>query len=282
MPSLSQSDAQRRVLHDLTRRGLLRRVVPLLQDAGVDVMPLKGTLLAHWVYDRPADRLGLDVDLLVGPTNWSVALSTFEIAGFEIDPPLLNPHERTVRGPLPLPIDLHRELFAPGQFRLRASDLFARGCVDESLFDVPVVLPDPYDAFSHTIGHAAASHEWPITITTRDDLARMAETLKLEPQQTADRLSEAGLARAARYVLEPIASDYSFEQQILASLPKDAVGTALVGLAHAIACRFPRLSLPARVAGHLLNASVAQVAKASLAALAIRISLLASHRRKIS
>jgi hypothetical protein len=241
----------------LVRRELVRRAARELGAAGVLVMPIKGALFAYWIYEDPRARAGSDVDLLVPDDQFERAIGILAARGFAVGPPHANPNERTlVTRQLPLEVDLHRALFSPGRYRLLTRDVFARGSRDETLFGVPVVLPDPLDAYANVIGHAASDHEPVIGTVTRRDLALLAERFRLEPGACAAHLDRCGLGRAARFVLGRLADGDLFAQSLLAHLRPDPVGVALAGLASRLAARRAAENVISRIAGHLVNTSL--------------------------
>ena len=122
-----QTDAGPRALHDLVRRMVLREALGALAERGIPVMPLKGALLAYWVYDDPADRRVSDVDLLVPEAAFRGAIDALATRGYAASLQIQT-HEITLRArEVRMPIDLHRTLFPKLRFRLPTADLFARG-----------------------------------------------------------------------------------------------------------------------------------------------------------
>jgi hypothetical protein len=272
-PAKTADPEKRGVYLELAYHGLLRRVLQILAAEGIPVMPLKGTLLAHWVYDVPAERLGGDIDLLVPAGRFKAALEALARASFT---PLrqTDPRECTLMPPgLPIEIDLHRSLFGRGRYRLRMADLFARGTVDRELFSAPVLLPDPYDAWAHVIGHAASEHTPGHLARNERDLERLADVFSMDPRRCASRLEEAGLSRAARYALGLLSPEARFSREVLNRLTPDPLGARLAAIARALALRWSPTSLPSRIAGHLTSASLPAAGMAILLAFANRLRI---------
>jgi hypothetical protein len=259
-----------RALHDLVRRMVLKEVLGCFAARGIPVMPLKGALLAYWVYDDPADRRVSDVDLLVPETVFHEAIEALSAQGYLPDPPR-ETRERTLRArEMSLTVDLHRTLFPKGRFRLSTKDLFARGRRDADLYGAPVVLPDPYDACAHLVGHAAAAHQLPLDPRAASDLDRLSRRFSLDARHCAAHLERTGLARAARYTLAACGPDSDFARGVLRHLRPDTLGVILAGAQQALNQQFPVGSIPARLAGHLTNASLCMAAEAVFDAVAER------------
>lgn len=257
---------------ELAYRSVFERAADALRAADIPVMPLKGILFAYWIYDDPAERLKGDIDLLVPPRDFERALAALAAARFILRPFHRNRSERSAAFPGgTFEIDLHRALFAPGRYRLPTAGLFARGTPDRSTLPRPVILPDPYDAYAHLVGHEASAHFPNVQDRIRGDLARLAVRFSLDPARCAARLENSGLARAARYTLGMIRNADPFARKVLAGLRPDPLGETLARLARATARRCSPMHPAARVAGHLTNASIPQAARAAMQALVAEI-----------
>lgn len=260
-----------RALNDLVRRMVLKEVLGCLAERRIPAMPLKGALLAAWVYEDPADRRVGDVDLLVPEERFRDAMTALSAAGYFPDAPTQT-RERVFRtADVPMTVDLHRALFPKGRFRLSTRDLFARGRNDADLFGAPVVLPDPYDLYAHLVGHAACDHQVPVDGRTPEDLERLARRFSLDARRCAAHLEATGLARAARFVLGSLDPAGDFATRVLGELRSDPLGATLARLQRALNLRLHVESIPARLVGHLTNASLPLAAQSIFDAIAERI-----------
>jgi hypothetical protein len=243
-----------RVARELVCRELVRQAAEILAAAEIPVMPLKGALLARWVYAAPGERVGTDVDLLVPEPRFDDALRSLAAAGFAVKINAFNRSEAYARAPwAPVDIDLHRALFGPGRYRLPTADVFARGRPDRDLFGAPVILPDPLDAVAHAVGHAASDHLPETARTAARDVARIAAAFALDPARCARHLEATGLGRAARYTLGLCARDVPFAGEVLRRLRPDPFGALLAGAARGMACRAGASPWIGRAAGLLTN-----------------------------
>jgi hypothetical protein len=254
---------------DLAYDAVLRRVLSVLGSASIPVMPLKGVLFAYLLYENPADRLRGDIDLLVREEDFSRAISALSIDGFEAKFTNSNGREctLTVTNP-PIEVDLHRALFALGRYSLPTAGLFARGQADEALYSDRVILPDPYDAFAHVVGHAAADHLEALPNRTQQDLSRLVARFQLNPRTCAAHLDSHGLGRATRYVLGLMNGVDDNMKELISCLRPDPVGIILVRIARMLTSRFARKSILSRLAGFLVNSSIPR------SAVAVSIALL--------
>ncbi|MCA9606006.1 MAG: nucleotidyltransferase family protein [Myxococcales bacterium] len=234
----------------LVARHEVAEAMRVLNGAGILPMPLKGVLLQQIVYQDPADRILADADLLVPPGRFAEAVAALRRAGHAIDPE--GRAASTTRAPgAQLRVDLHRRPFAPGLYGLDGQSMFARGRIDETLFDAVVVVPDPVDLFAHLVGNFAKGRHAAESVAQLRDFSAVASRFALGPLPVARHLEAHGLARAARYALAH-APD-SFTGQVLAALRPDAVGEASAALARRITARFGGGATISAIAPHLVN-----------------------------
>src|SRR5262249_40840542 len=88
------------------------------------------------------------------------------------------------------------------------------------------------------VGHFVKSRTAPDDRERLADFSAIAERFDVEPSACATRLIEAGMARAARYVMSALAAvepHSRIARGVLAALPPDPVGAALVRCARLIA-----------------------------------------------
>jgi hypothetical protein len=238
-------------------REVVRRAAMALEPASIPVLVLKGAWLQACVYGTDEPRVITDVDLLVPEAAFASALDRLQRAGwrresFDLKAQSLSHPE------LPLAIDLHRRLFTRGAFNLPATAVFARARRDDAAFGVTVQLPDARDGFAHLLGHFVKSR-FPCDDAVRlADFTAIARHCRLEPTDCAQHLHAAGLARAARYVLDHLASvdRDPFFQALLAALPRDPLAEPLARLARSIATRSRAEDTLGALPGFLLDRSL--------------------------
>jgi hypothetical protein len=198
-----------------------------------------------------------DVDLLVPERVFDHAISVLTEAGWRRRSSdtralcLAHPE-------LHLPIDLHRHLFTRGAFRLATDAFVERSRLDHASFGVPVRLPDPRDGLAHLIGHFIKSRMHTGDPDQQRDFVAIARRQPFEPADCARHLHAVGMARAARYVLNDLASagGSSFYSEVLKTLPPDPLGERFVRIARAIASRSSAEGVLGAMPGFLLDRSL--------------------------
>src|SRR5262249_23401976 len=125
-------------------------------------------------------------------------------------------------------------------------------------------LPDPRDVFAHLIGHFVKSRTRLDDATRIADLVLMVERCGLDPADCAQHLHAAGMARAARYVLQDLSErgPGTFCRTLLQPLPEEPLGERIVRFARATsAAPFARPALMT-LSGFALDTSLPAGARA--------------------
>jgi hypothetical protein len=91
---------------------------------GIEIMPLKGPVLALAIYENATLRRPDDLDLLVRHTDYSRAETLLMEMGFLPTGPKGEHHRRFLRGELM--VELHFELASPMYFPVKAGDIWHR------------------------------------------------------------------------------------------------------------------------------------------------------------
>jgi hypothetical protein len=237
--------------------GLVADVARRLAAHGIPVMPVKGALLQHWLYQDPSDRPLTDVDALVRPAQLEKAVATLlregygRAGGSSIGAVVLET-------PFGLALDLHPRLFDDARYHFPTSELFARSSEDTSIYGVSVRVPSALDAYAHLIGKFGSDHLDQRAIVRLDELARMTTRIKASPKTTARHLVHCGMRRVARYTLPLVHQCCAdpFSQQVLEHLPPDAIGAGVAALAGKVIAGRPAESRLAALFAHSLNDSL--------------------------
>lgn len=251
---------------------LVGDVARRLAEPGIRVMPVKGALLQHWLYDDPTDRPLTDVDLLVLPQNLERAVRQLESAGYRA---LLRPSFGAVvlHTPFGLALDLHPSLFDAARYRLRTAELFARSTEDTRLYSARVQLPSPLDGYAHLIGKFGSDHLDGRATGRLDEIARMASLLDVPAETVAQHLVYCGMRRVSRYVLPLVHQTMSepFAAQVHSCLPFDPVGACIAALASSSLQNAPAVSRRGALLAHSLNDSLPRAARSGARALMQKI-----------
>lgn len=191
------------MVHLLSLDQLLTSALQLLDDAGIDVMVVKGAAHASLLYPDPSLRLYNDIDLLVRGPQFAAAVAALAGAGITRPAPELADgfDERfgkgaTLHAPSGLCVDLHRTfLSGPFAFTVDAEGLFATTATVELMGRTVRTLP-PEERLLHCAFHAALSDFEPRLTTVRDVVqAALADDLDI------DRLQSVASAWQARGAL---------------------------------------------------------------------------------
>ena len=249
--------ARRRAATSLLATELVGDVARKLAGTGISVMPLKGALLQHWLYDDPSERPLTDVDLLVRPVDFAPAIRRLESAGYR----------RTagsgvgalvMHTPFGLALDLHPQLFDRARYRLFPHDLFARSSEDHVLYGASVRLPSPLDVYAHLLGKFGSDHLDARSTARLDEIARMSARLDIAPETVARHLLHCGMCRVSRYVLplvHQVAGD-RFALQVLDQFPFDPIGRCVVAVAKPVLAAASPDSRTGALMAHMLNESL--------------------------
>ena len=255
--TVDRQTTRRRAATAMAATGLVGDVARKLAPHGIFVMPTKGALLQHWLYDDPADRAMTDVDLLLLPGDVARVVGVLEASGYR------QTAHQSVGGVVMetsfgLALDLHPGLFDRFRYRLPAEEVFARGTWDETLFDARVRLPSPLDAYAHLVGKAGSDHLHLGSVDRLDEIARMGRHLRTSSETAARHLVGCGMKRVSRYAL-PLVHDATgdrFARQVADHLPFDPIGRAIAHVARGIFARTSPSSSIGAVAAHSMNDSL--------------------------
>jgi len=228
-----------------------------LAALGIQVMPVKGAILQHWLYDDPAERPMTDVDLLVRPDHFGRAVERLEAAGYR-----QTRHGsvggRVMQTPFGLALDLHSQLFDRARYRMPTRDLFARSSEDHVLYGASVQMPSPLDVYAHLIGKFGSDHLDARSTARLDEIARMATRLDASPETVARHLVYRGMRRVSRYVLPLVhrTTGDRFPVQVLDFLPVDPIGRGIAAAANLLLAGAPPETRSGALVAHLLNDSL--------------------------
>jgi hypothetical protein len=128
------------------------------------VVLLKGTAAAHQIYESPSHRIGVDIDILVGESDFDGVLSALRGAGFQDveSPDFVRKHGARawehelawVTDGSSVSVDVHRRLAASDRFEVDHEGIMARAVAVDAL---PWPVTHPSDTLLHTALHLAAN-----------------------------------------------------------------------------------------------------------------------------
>ena len=173
---------------------------------GVDVMPMKGTLVARAYYLDPVDRPISDCDVLFRGASMTVVLGALERAGYVRGAPGRNlwTEDLVCPGVSTLTLDLHREPLPTGLGEVNTRWLFTDAARDTELFGAPVWVPTPERLVVALLGNIAKDHFYRAFAHTALDVAQVLATGRCEPLRVAGHARRAGVTRVAWMALESV------------------------------------------------------------------------------
>lgn len=136
----------RRLLVDTLAVSALRQVVETARAAGVVVAPVKGVVLARWIYDALDQRPYQDLDLLVGRSALPPLIRAVKSRGWHIR------HVSLEMGELEFEVDrlvveVHGEFGRRDLTRLSNDEVIGRALLDRETFPFAVPHIDDVDHF---------------------------------------------------------------------------------------------------------------------------------------
>jgi len=258
--------ADPRFLSFLLSREVLCTTATALWERGVDVLPLGEALLQAMVEDVPWRRHVSTLDLLVPEQRYRRALDLLHERGFE--PQATDPTGAllTAHG-VPFPICL-RHALKGGTGSFDAGALLLHASADTLLFGAPVLLPDPLDLYAYLVAQIGRARLGPPSPWLAD-LAALVQRYGLAAHACAQRLSEYGLGRKARFVFRMLEEqDRQHATEVVACLPADHLADMLALAAHGTR-RWPKpVQRLGAVPFYLLQPDLRQGARDLLAKLA--------------
>lgn len=141
---ISEAEQIRRLLFDAAAVNVLRQVLAVARAAGVDAAPVKGVVLARWLYDRLEERPYRDVDVLIARDGLARMTEAVRALGWNVR------HHSDEMGELEFDLDrlvveVHAEVGRRDLTSLSARDVLARGVVDRATFPFEVLRIDDVD-----------------------------------------------------------------------------------------------------------------------------------------
>ena len=259
--------------HHLLTLDTLRSVTAVLRRGGVEHVFLKGPVLAETVYPRPDLRDYGDLDVLVRPSQFELALQVLEAEGgrlIERNWELvlhLRKGELNLVMPRGVVVDLHWSLFYNDElrrsFRWPGGDVIARSRA-VSIGGEDVAGPDPVDQLLHLCAHSCLGgcHR----LGWLQDIRLAATRVPIEWSVFWDRAEDGGLALLAAVALDHV--NRCFEMNL--PIPDDAWSSGAtwrIGSRGLLALRPPWRWHGGGASGHVLIAATRTSTRTSLRAL---------------
>jgi hypothetical protein len=194
-PAHTLDERQRRLVFDMVATRALAQVLEALGSAGIPCVPVKGVVLARWLYADVSERPYVDVDLLVPRSVFQRSVALVDARGWR------SFYRTTEMGELGFMIDrvaveLHAEVGRRDLSRLSVDDVLARATPDTTTFPFEILRIDEVDHFLLLVlnvvkdGFTYANPHQPT------DLERLLERLAPRQDELIQRAAAAGLTTA--------------------------------------------------------------------------------------
>lgn len=192
---------QRRLVFDVIAARSLGKVVQLLGEAAIPCAPVKGIVLARWLYEDISERPYVDVDLLV-PRNaferaaalvdgrgWRCIYRSFELGelAFTVDQ---------------IVVELHAEVGRRDLSRLTVTDVLDRSAADRHTFPFEIRRIDDIDHFLLLVLNVVKDGFTYANAHQADDLDRLLRRLEPRRAELIARSAAVGMTTALHLIAE--------------------------------------------------------------------------------
>jgi hypothetical protein len=197
----------RRLLFDTVAVSVLEKVVGAACAAGAVVAPVKGVVLARWLYDDIAERPYRDLDLLVARSDLPRVEEAVAARGWPVQV-----HSREM-GELEFTVDrltveVHAEFGRRDLSRLTIAEVLARSTSDGRTFPFDVRRIDDVDHFLLLVANVTKKSFTYANPHQPADLARLLERLRPRWPELEARARAARFATALRLVAAWMAEEH--------------------------------------------------------------------------
>jgi hypothetical protein len=195
----SEAEQIRRLLFDAAAVNVVRQVLEAARAAGVDAAPVKGVVLARWLYDKLEERPYRDVDVLVARDGLARMSDVVRARGWHVR------HFSEEMGELEFELDrlvveVHAEVGRRDLTRLSVRDVLARGVVDRVTFPFEILRIDDVDHLLLLVTNVTKKSYTYANAHQPADLERLLAGLEPRWEDLIVRAREASLMTALRSV----------------------------------------------------------------------------------
>jgi Uncharacterised nucleotidyltransferase len=197
--AVTDQEQVRRLVFDTMAVRALAQVLELAREVGAIAAPIKGVVLARWLYDEILERPYRDLDLIVARAGLPRLAAAVEARGWPIQV------QSAEMGELEFTIDhvtveVHAEIGRRDLSRLATADVLARAVSDRTTFPFEILRIDEFDHFFLLIANVTKKA---FTYANRHQPADLERLLgRLEPRWEVliTRAAAAGFVTAVRNV----------------------------------------------------------------------------------
>jgi hypothetical protein len=208
---------------------------------------LKGTAVAHQIYENPSHRVGVDIDILVAESDFDAVLCALRAGGFRdaTSPAFVRRHgDRAWEHELAwvteggtVSVDVHRRLAASDRFHVDHGAILARAVPVDAL---PWPVTHPSDSLLHTVLHMAANR-YAVPLKSWIDILRLVDHGDVDLRAAAQRARSWRMATAFWAALRVCERwfDLEIDEEISRSIQPGRASRALLDRALSAEGRWP-------------------------------------------
>jgi hypothetical protein len=194
-------------MFDTVAVNVTRKVLELARASKVDAAPVKGVVLARWLYSSVDQRPYTDVDVLIAREGLLVMIQAVRARGWTIR------HHSVEMGELEFELDrvvveVHAEVGRRDLTRLTASDVLARGTIDRETFPFEVLRIDDVDHFLLLVTNVTKKSYTYANPHQPADFERLLARLEPRWGELVARARSASMSTALRSVSEWMAREH--------------------------------------------------------------------------
>jgi len=205
------SDVIRRLVFDGLAEHSLALVLTALGESGIIVAPIKGVVLARWLYAHVSERPYVDVDLLVPRASFANAVRVVAARGWPVY------YHSAEMGELSFFVDqvateIHAEVARLDLSRLSSAEVLARGRADRTTFPFEVLRIDDIDHFFILVANVVKDGFTYAKAHVPADLDRMLRRLTGQYDAIIARARSAALLTALHNTTIWMAEEHASEE----------------------------------------------------------------------
>ena len=219
----------RRLLFDTKAVRAIERVLDLARSANVLIAPVKGVVLARWLYGQVFERPYVDVDFLVPRTRFEGLASAVEARGWPISYQSLelgDLHFSVDR----VPVEVHAEFCRRDLSLLSTDEVLTRAVPDVTTFRFEVLRIDEVDHFLLLVANVIRKAFTYANAHQPADLERFLTRFRPRWDQVVSRALSVRLGTALRSVSDWMVEEHGSELfaafRLLLPRPRQPVSTA--------------------------------------------------------
>lgn len=196
-----ERERMRRLVFDTVAVRALGQVLDLAREIGASAAPVKGVVLARWLYEQTFDRPYADVDLIIARGGLERMRSAVTSRGWPLQQwsPEMGQLEFTVDR---FPVEVHAEFGRRDLSRITTDEVLARARPDRGTFSFDILRIDDIDHFLLLVANVTKKAFTYANPHQPADLDRLVARLEPRWGDLIDRATSARFLTAVRNTAE--------------------------------------------------------------------------------